>query len=65
MMDNILQIAIKELKIDVPVLNWTIQNGKVTLLLYGGVVRVWEMSDSVEQAEKAPAQPNHKKRTRG
>ncbi len=64
MQDELAQ-AIKALKIDVPVLNWTIQNGKVTLLLYGGVVKVWEMSDSIEQAEKTPAQSNHKKRIRG
>jgi hypothetical protein len=64
-MQNELTQAIQALKIDVPVLNWTIQNGKITLLLYGGVVRVWEIGDPLEQAEKPPTQANHKKRTRG
>ena len=45
-MNDDLTNAIRALKIDVPVLNWTIQNGRVTLLLYGGQVRIWEMDDS-------------------
>ena len=58
-MQDDLTNAIRALKIDVPVLNWTIQNGRVTLLLYGGQVRIWEMdeSESVPGAELAAPRP--------
>ena len=58
-MQDDLTNAIRALKIDVPVLNWTIQNGRVTLLLYGGQVRIWEMdeSESVPGAELAALRP--------
>jgi predicted phage tail protein len=47
-MQDLLTQAIQALNIDVPVLNWTIQNGKVTLLLYGGQVRVWKINEKDE-----------------
>ena len=53
-MENIVQQAIKALEIDVPVLNWTVQNNKVTLLLYGGQVRTWEIQDRRIDTLKTP-----------
>ena len=52
-MENIVQQAIKALEIDVPVLNWTVQNNKVTLLLYGGQVRTWEKEDQNIETQTA------------
>ena len=46
-MNDLLQQAIRALKVDVPVLNWYVrqrkegQSPEVTLLLYGGQVKTW------------------------
>jgi hypothetical protein len=60
-MNDLLKQAIEELKIDVPVLSWTVQGGKMTLLLYGGQVRIWEV---VEPAEVSIPNPQHKRNVR-
>jgi hypothetical protein len=64
-MNDLLQQAMKALKVDVPVLDWYVRQRKdgqpplVTLLLYGGQVKTW--SPPAIEAGKMMIKPSQKR----
>ena len=53
-MDEVVKQAIQDLQIDVPVMSWQVQDGKVVLSLYGGRVLEWAKAPA-GAPEKGPA----------
>jgi len=56
---EILRQAIRALKIDVPVMGYTLRQGEIELRLYGGGIRVWRYAP----AQKPPETARHRRQT--
>jgi len=46
--------AVKALKVDVPVLDWSVKDGVVTLKLLGGDIKTWKVPEEAPEYGRAP-----------
>ncbi len=56
--DALLKEAVRQLGVDVPVMGWEVEDGRVRLVLYGGKVVEWDMpvpAPAAGDGEPAPA----------
>ena len=46
--------AVKALKVDVPVLDWSVKDGVVTLKLLGGDIKTWKVPEEAPEYGRVP-----------